>query len=863
MTPHPSLAQTTAPRITPYINTLPPEEQPPYPGDRKIERQVKSIIRWNAMMMVARANHLHPGLGGHIASYQSAAALYEVGFNWFFRARSAAMAGDLVYFQGHAAPGIYARAFLEGRLTRGHLERFRQEVEDGRGLSSYPHPRLMPDFWETPTVSMGLAPLQAIYQARFNRYLEARGLLPRGGSRIWVFAGDGEFDEPESRGALHIAAREELDNLTFVINANLQRLDGPVWGNGKIIQELEASFHGAGWNVIKVIWGDRWDPLLANDTDDLLKNRMEEVPDGQYQTYAARDGAYTRSHFFGTHPDLLRRVEHLSDDDIRNLNRGGHDPSKIHAAFRKACEHKGQPTVIIAKTIKGFGMEKAQGRMGAHQKKKMEQDELKAFRDRFEIPVSDEQIKAHDFCMPDPSNPVIQYMLDRRHDLGGFVPARNVSVTVPLDFPDRKIFTDFFSGSSGVRTIEDYIPILLQTASGQSLPKVRPVSTTMVMLSLLSSLLRDAKFGSRIVPIVPDEGRTFGMDALFNQVGIYANRGQIYEPSDKGVVLYYREAPDGQILEEGITEAGGMSSFIAAATSYATHGVPMVPFYFFYSMFGPQRIGDLIWACGDMRGRGFLLGATSGRTTLNGEGLQHADGHSPVLASVVPSLINYHPAFAYEIALIVEDGLRRMHQDQEDIFYYITLHNENLPMPPCPDPEAIREGVLKGIYCFSRGDQDPALSSRPVVDILASDALIVEAVKAQKILAETYQVAVHLWSVTSYTELRREALETERWNREHPGETPRIPYITRQLSGDRPAIAVSDFITLLPDQVARWVPGGLSVLGTDGYGRSDTREKLRSFFGITAHDIAYAALDRLVQASRINMDLGQVRSDLF
>jgi pyruvate dehydrogenase E1 component len=795
--------------VTPYINTIPVSDEPDYPGDLKIERRIKSVIRWNALMMVARANHFHPGLGGHISTYQSAATLYEVGFNWFFQGGRK----DLIYFQGHASPGIYSRAFLEGRLSLSQLENFRREVEKGKGLSSYPHPWLMPDFWEVPTVSMGLGAINAIYQARFNRYLQARGLAQTEGKKVWCFLGDGEMDEPEAGGALQIAAREKLDNLIFVINANLQRLDGPVRGNGKIIQELEGIFRGAGWNVLKVIWGNRWDPLLAADSEGVLKSRMREVTDGQYQTYAVKDGGYTRQHFFGTDPRLLKMVESLSDDEIKGLNRGGHDPKKVHAAYAQAASHKGQPTVVIAKTIKGYGLEKWEGRMTTHQNKKLEPEELRAFRDRFELPVTDSQCENHYFIPPEAVPDLTDYLHERRKALGGYIPTRKVQISVPLELPSSDWPHDFFTGSKG-----------------------RPVSTTMVMVSILSHLLRDKKIGKRIVPIVPDEARTFGMDPLITQVGIYAPAGQLYEPADRSVVMYYREAPDGQIFEEGITEAGAMGTFTAAATSYATHGVPMVPFYFFYSMYGPQRIGDEIWAAADMRSRGFLLGAVSGRTALNGEGLQHQDGHSPLLASTVPNLISYHPAFAYELAVIVKEGLRRMFEEGEDIFYYLTLHNEMLPMPAFPEKsEGITEGILKGIYLFSPAENAAA-------EILGSDATIAEALEAQKILAEKYGVSANVWSVTSYTELRREALEIERWNLHHPDETMRVPFVTQKLSSQRPVIAVSDFIKAVPDQIARWVPGGLYSLGTDGFGRSDTRPALRRYFEMDATEIVAAVL---------------------
>ncbi|RMF62181.1 MAG: pyruvate dehydrogenase (acetyl-transferring), homodimeric type [Calditrichaeota bacterium] len=812
---------------TPYVNTIPVEKQPRFPGDRAIERRIKSIIRWNAMAMVVRANMKYPGIGGHISTYASAATLYEVGFNHFFRGRGDNFDGDIIFFQGHASPGIYARAFLEGRLSEQQLENFRRELAEGGGLSSYPHPWLMPDFWEFPTVSMGLSPITAIYQARFNRYLQDRGIKETEGRHVWAFLGDGETDEPETLGAITLAAREQLDNLIFVVNCNLQRLDGPVRGNGKIIQELETIFRGAGWNVIKVIWGDDWDKLLAQDTKGLLVQRMNECVDGQYQKYTVESGDYIRRDFFGKYPELLKMVENYTDHQLQKLRRGGHDPEKVYAAYKAAVEHKGQPTVILAKTIKGYGLgEAGEGKNITHQQKKLNEEEMKQFRDRFEIPIPDSKIQSAPFYRPPEDSEEIQYLLERRRALGGFVPARKV-YSVPMEVPDRELFQEFFAGSD------------------------RAVSTTMAFVRMLTQLLKHPTLGKRIVPIVPDEARTFGMEALFRQFGIYSHVGQVYEPVDANTFLYYREAKDGQILEEGITEAGSMASFTAAGTAYASHGVDMIPFFIFYSMFGFQRIGDLIWAFGDLRGRGFLLGATSGRTTLNGEGLQHEDGHSHVLASTVPNLLTYDPTFAYEIAVIVQDGLRRMYQNREDIFYYITLGNENYPMAPMP--KGVEEGILKGLYKFSRGPgKTKNGKAMPRAHIFGSGSILREALRAQTILAEKFGVSADVWSATSYKQLRQDALATERWNLLHPAERPRKAYIQRLLEKETgPFVAASDYLKLVPDQVSRWVPGGLYSLGTDGYGRSDSREALRRFFEVDAECIALAVLYRLAQRGEI------------
>jgi len=807
---------------TAYVNTIHVKDQAPYPGDRAVARRIKSIIRWNAMAMVVRANKHADGLGGHISTYASAATLYEVGFNHFFRAKGKDFSGDQIFFQGHAAPGIYARAFLEGRLSEAQLENFRRELSKGGGLSSYPHPWLMPDFWEFPTVSMGLAPITAIYQARFNRYLQDRGIKNTEGSHVWAFLGDGETDEPETLGAITLASREQLDNLIFVINCNLQRLDGPVRGNGKIIQELETIFRGAGWNVIKVIWGDDWDPLLEQDKDGLLVKRMNEVVDGQYQKYIVENGAYIRKDFFGKYPELLTMVEHLSDHQLEKMRRGGHDPEKVYAAYKAAVEHTGSPTVILAKTVKGYGLgEAGEGKNITHQQKKLNEEELKYFRDHFDIPIPDAKIDTAPFYKPPKNSVEVQYLLDKRKELGGFVPQRRVH-NIPLEIPERTFFDDFFAGSE------------------------RPVSTTMAFVRMLSAMLKHPQIGQRVVPIVPDEARTFGMESLFRQCGIYAHGGQLYEPVDANTFLYYREAKDGQILEEGINEAGSMASFTAAGTTHATHGIDMIPFFIFYSMFGFQRVGDLIWAFGDLRGRGFLLGATSGRTTLNGEGLQHGDGHSHVLASTIPNLVTYDPGYAYEIAVIVQDGLRRMYHKREDIFYYITLGNENYPMPAMP--KGCEEGILKGLYMLKPGKKNKASLK---AHIFGSGTILNEALCAQKLL-EKYKVSADVWSATSYKELRREALACERWNLLHPGQKPKKPYVTQLLEKQQgPVVAVTDYMKIVPEQVHRWVPGGLYALGTDGFGRSDTRENLRRFFEIDAESITIAVLNRLMHEGKI------------
>jgi len=815
---------------TPYVNTIPPEEQPPFPGSRGIERRIKSIIRWNAMAMVIRANRLEEGIGGHISTYASAATLYEIGFNYFFRARTENQEGDIVYFQGHASPGIYARAFLEGRLTVEHLENFRNELRPGGGLSSYPHPWLMPHFWQFPTVSMGLSPIMAIYQARFNRYLEDRGLKKPSDAKVWAFVGDGEVDEPEALGAITLASREHLDNLIFVVNCNLQRLDGPVRGNGKVIQELEAIFRGAGWNVIKVIWGGDWDPLLAKDHDGILLKRMEETVDGQYQKYSVESGKYIREHFFGVDPRLLEMVKHYSDEQLQKLNRGGHDPEKVYAAYKAAVEHKGSPTVILAKTVKGYGLgESGEGKNITHQQKKLNEEELREFRSRFGIPISDEDVAKAPFYRPPDDSPEMKYLHARRRELGGYIPQRIVKCD-PIKAPPDELFEEFHKGSNG-----------------------REVSTTMAFVRLLVKLLRNKEIGKLIVPIVPDEARTFGMEGLFRQFGIYSHIGQLYEPVDKETLLYYKEARDGQILEEGITEAGAMSSFIAAGTAYATHGINTIPFFIFYSMFGLQRIGDLVWAAGDMRCHGFLVGGTSGRTTLAGEGLQHQDGNSHILAYPVPNLRAYDPAFAYELAVIVQEGIRRMYEEQQDVFYYITVMNEPYVQPPMP--AGVKEGIIKGMYRFKASEHK---NTKLHAQLFGSGAILNEALNAQRILEEKYGVSADVWSITSYKELYRDGHEVERWNMLHPSEIPRVPYVSQCLQSvpeDSVFVAATDYVKALPDSISRWFPRPLVSLGTDGFGRSDSRRALREFFEVDSRFITLAALSALAREKRISTEV--------
>jgi len=809
---------------TPYINTISSEQEPDFPGDEKIEKRIRRIIRWNAVVMVTRANKHYDGIGGHISTYASSASLYEVGFNHFFKGKDSGEAGDQVFFQGHASPGIYARAFLEGRITQSQMDNFRRECVPGEGLSSYPHPRLMPDFWEFPTVSMGLGPINALYQARFNRYLQARGIANTEKSRVWAFLGDGECDEPETLGSLFLASRERLDNLIFVVNCNLQRLDGPVRGNGKIIQELEMIFRGAGWNVIKVVWGREWDDLLRQDVDGLLLQKMNETVDGAYQKYATAKGDYIREHFFGPDPRLRRMVDHLSDQELQSLRRGGHDYKKLYAAYKLATEHRGSPTVILAKTVKGWALgEGFLGKNVTHQLKKMNLDQLREFRDRLELPISDKAIEEAPYYHPGPKSPEVQYMIERRAALGGCLPKRLVR-SKPLDLPPVEVYNEFKTGTG----------------------KSREVSTTMAFVRLLRQLLRTPEIGRRIVPIIPDEARTFGMDSLFREVGIYSSVGQLYESVDAQLLLSYHESKDGQILEEGITEAGSTASFMAAGTSYATHGEIVIPFYMFYSMFGFQRTGDLYWAFADARGRGFAMGATAGRTTLNGEGLQHQDGHSHVLASSIPNIQAYDPAFAYEIALIVRSGLIRMCAKQEDVFYYITVYNENIEHPPMPP--GTEEGIVKGLYLFRKA---PA-SGKHRVQLFGSGSIMMSVLKAQNMLAEKFDVAADVWSATSYQQLRGDALCAERWNRLHPTEPPRRPYIVECLEGVQgPIVAASDFMKLVPDMIRPWVGQQFATLGTDGFGRSDTREALRRHFEVDAENITVAALFALSREGKI------------
>jgi len=818
---------------TPYVNTIPPEDEPPFPGDAQLEKRIRRFIRWNAAAMVIRANRAAPGIGGHLSTFASSATLYEVGYNHFFRGTADGQPGDHIYFQGHAAPGVYARAYLEGRLDDSDLDRFRREIGEP-GLSSYPHPRLMSDFWEYPTVSMGLGPINSIYHAQFLKYLENRDLDDTSGSRVWSFLGDGETDEPETLGSISLAGREKLDNLTWVINCNLQRLDGPVRGNGKIIQELEAMFRGAGWNVIKVIWGSGWDPLLARDTEGVLVDKMNTTVDGEYQRYKAESGAYVREHFFGPDPRLTELVRDMTDDDVWNLRRGGLDYRKIYAAYKAATEMKGRPTVILAKTIKGWTLgPQVQGRNATHSVKNLTSDQLFGLRDLLslndEIPDEALQLDRPPYYRPPEDSPEYRYLIERREALNGPVPSRTLEIRTPIEMPSDKAFAEFDAGSGDAEA-----------------------STTGVFTRLLRSLARDEKFGRRVVPIIPDEGRTFGMDALFKELQIYASQGQLYEPVDHSLILSYKESQSGQILEQGITEAGSTASWIAAGTSYATRGVPMVPFYTYYSMFGFQRVGDLLWAASDSRARGFLLGATSGRTTLLGEGLQHQDGHSHVLASVIPACEAYDPAFAYEIAAIIKHGLKRMYVDNEDVYYYLTLYNEAYPQPP--KPEGSDQGIIDGLYKWA-----PApTGTKYRATILFSGPSHSAARDAQTILAEEYGVGAELWSATSYKKLREEAMSVDRWNYLHPGESNKVPLVTRQLEGTLgPVIAVTDYMRTVPDQISRWVPRSYTSLGTDGYGRSDTREALREFFETDADHVVVATLSALARDQRI--DPGVVR----
>lgn len=819
---------------TPYINTIPVSRQPRFPGHREIERRIKSIVRWNAMTMVVRANEKDGTIGGHISTFASSATLYEVGFNHFFQGPEHPDGRDQVYFQGHASPGMYSRAFLEGRLSEQHLQNFRQELAPGGGLSSYPHPWLMPDFWQFPTVSMGLGPIMAIYQARFNRYLEHRGLKKVHNQHVWCFLGDGECDEPESLGALTLASREGLDNLIFVINCNLQRLDGPVRGNGKIIQELEAAFRGAGWNCIKVIWGGDWDPLLARDKSGLLIQRMSEVVDGEFQKYTVEGGKYIREHFFGKYPELLKLVEHLTDEQLEKLKRGGHDPDKVYAAYKAAVEHRGSPTVILVHTVKGYGLgEAGEGKNTTHSQKKLKAKHLIEFRNRFGLPISEEEVAQGSFYKPPEESEEIKYLKERRKQLGGPLPSRIVNC------PRLKAPGDEF--------VQAYVK-----GSGTKAP-----STTGVFVDILGRLMKDREIGKYIVPIVPDEARTFGMDPFFSNFKIYSSVGQLYEPVD---AMYqaaaYRESKDGQILEEGITEAGSMSSFISAGTAYSIHKVPTIPFFIFYSMFGPQRIGDLIWAAADMRVRGFMLGATAGRTTLNGEGLQHEDGHSHILASTVPNLVTYDPALAFELAVILRDGIRRMYEEcKEDVFYYITLYNDNYPMLPMPSTPGVEEGILRGLYKLRPA---PVPTRGTKVHLFGSGPILVHALRAQELLAQQFNVAADVWSATSYKELRRDCLEVDRWNLLHPAETPRKSYLETVLAKEEGVfVAVSDYMRALPEMIQRWVPGGLYPLGTDGFGRSETRAALRRHFEIDAECVTVAALSQLARRGQVKPALVQ------
>lgn len=812
---------------TPYINTIPKEKQTKYPGGREIERRIKSIIRWNAMAMVVRANKQNPGIGGHISTYASAATLYEVAFNHFFKGKDGDNDGDVIYFQGHASPGIYARAFLEGRISKEQLVNFRREVFSKESLSSYPHPWLMPDFWEFPTVSMGLGPIQAIYQARFNGYLEDRELKKNSDRKVWAFLGDGETDEPETKGAISLAAREKLDNLIFVINCNLQRLDGPVRGNGNIIQELEAQFRGVGWNVIKVIWGGDWDPLLEHDKSGVLMKRMNENIDGESQKYIVESGAFVRDHFFGKYPELKEMAKDLTDEQIVKMKRGGHDPEKVYAAYKAAVEHKGSPTVILARTVKGYGLgEAGEGKNITHSQKKLNEEELKHFRTRFGIPLSDDEVAKAPFFRPAEDSAEIMYLKKRRKELGGYVPKRVVK-SQPIQTPSEELFHEFHSGTGG-----------------------REVSTTMVFVRMLAKLLKDREVGKLIVPIVPDEARTFGMESLFRQVGIYSHVGQLYEPVDRDSLLYYKEAKNGQILEEGITEAGSMSSFIAAGNAYAVSGINTIPFFVFYSMFGLQRIGDLAWAAGDMRTKGFLIGATAGRTTLAGEGLQHQDGQSHLLAYPIPNLVAYDPAFAYELAVIIRDGIYRMYEKREDIFYYITITNENYAMPEMP--KGAKEGILKGMYKFKKSKSKSTVKAH----LFGSGAIMNEVIKAQEILEKNYKVSTDIWSVTSYKNLLLDAKNVERWNRMNPDKKQQTTYVSKITAKEKGVfVAASDYVLVLGDAIGKWLPGRLTTLGTFGFGRSDTRDQLRDFFEVDAKHIVFAALSSLVNDKKIKPEV--------
>jgi len=818
---------------TPYINSIPKHDELPYPGDRDLERRIKSLIRWNAMAMVHSQNKKDAGIGGHISTYSSLATLLEVGFNHFFHAsyqdeKGGTQPGDFIYFQGHASPGVYARAFLEGRFDEARLSNFRHELRDAPGLSSYPHPWLMPDFWRFPTVSMGIGPLNAIYQARFMRYLENRNLIEKTPRKIWAFVGDGETDEVDTLGALGVASREKLDNLIFVVNCNLQRLDGPVRGNKRIIDELEEVFLGSGWNVIKVIWGSGWDKLFERDHKGLLLKRMEECVDGDYQAFKAKGGGYIRREFFGKYPELLEIVSDMSDEEIFHLMRGGHDPVKVFNAYKRAVEHTGRPTVILAKTVKGFGLASAQARNASHQEKKLSDESLEAFVQRFDIPIPLEDAKQGKFYKPSSDSPEIVYLQEHRQSLGGYMPQRDASIQKSFTAPDLAYFAEWTGGS-----------------------KSREVSTTMGFVSMLRHLLKDKEIGRFVVPIVPDEGRTFGLESAIRQVGIYAPEGQKYKPHDVDMLLFYREEKDGQILEEGITEAGAMASFTAAGTAYSNYNVPAIPFYMYYSMFGFQRVGDMIWAFADSRGRGFLMGGTAGRTTMLGEGLQHQDGHSHILSSTVPSCLSYDPAYVYELAVIIQDGIRRMYQEGESVFYYITMYNEDYPMPEMPSGS--QEGILRGIYKFK-----PAKKGKSAALLFGSGPILNETLRAQDILAEKYGVQADVWSVTSYTELRRDALSVERWNRLHPAEPEKVPYIVSALQGCKgPIIAASDYMKSVPDMLAPWLSTRLVTLGTDGFGRSDNREHLRRHFEVNAESIVAATLSKLARDGKFDTTKAQ------
>ena len=808
---------------TPYRNTIPVTHEARMPGDLFMERRIRSLVRWNALAMVMRTNQQDPDLGGHISTFASSATLYDIGFNYFFKAPTEEHGGDLVFFQGHASPGIYARAFMEGRISEEQMENFRQEV-DGKGLSSYPHPWLMPDFWQFPTVSMGLGPIQAIYQARFMKYLEHRGFIEPGKQKVWCFVGDGETDEPETLGAISLAGREKLDNLIFVINCNLQRLDGPVRGNGKIIQELEGSFRGADWNVIKVIWGRMWDPLFAKDDNGLLQQRMEEAVDGDYQNYKAKDGAFVREHFFGTRPELKEMVKDLSDEEIWKLNRGGHDPYKVYAAYHEAVNHEGQPSVILAKTIKGYGTGAGQGQNTAHNTKKVDIDSLKKFRDRFDIPVNDDELEKLPFFKPEEGSAEYKYLHARREALGGYMPQRRVeSKRVPV--PPLDTLKAILDGTGD-----------------------REISTTMAFVRILSQLVKDKELGPRIVPIVPDEARTFGMEGMFRQLGIYSSVGQLYEPVDKDQVMFYREDKKGQILEEGINEAGAMSSWIAAGTAYSTHNQPMLPFYIFYSMFGFQRIGDLAWAAGDSRAKGFLIGGTAGRTTLNGEGLQHEDGHSHLLASTIPNCRSYDPTYGYELAVIIREGARRMMEEQENVYYYLTVMNEAYTQPAMPKGKGVEDGIMRGMYLLDSTGKPGDLH----VQLMGSGTILREVREAAAILKSDFGVSADIWSVTSFNELRRDGLAVERDNRLHPTRKPKTSFVEQCLDKPQgPVIAATDYMKLYADQIRQWVPAPYKVLGTDGFGRSDSRRKLRHFFEVDRHWVAYTALSALIEQGKL------------